>query len=123
MARYEHLGTFKTSKDLTNEVLFRMTHFKREYKYTVGMQLRDSCLKIVKLIVMANENSGLERIRILDETKSEVASVKVLIDFLGTVQAFKNTVMVELIRKIVSLEKQLSGWSNHTKQEFTSKAS
>ena len=54
MTRYAHLTIFQKSYDLTLR-FFRETHeFPRDYKYTLGQQMKETCLDMLDAIIKAN---------------------------------------------------------------------
>ncbi|NLE95574.1 MAG: diversity-generating retroelement protein Avd [Dehalococcoidia bacterium] len=75
MARYAHLLIFQKAYDLTLR-FFRETHaFPREHKYSLGQQMKDTCLALLDALIAANDatdksaalqaaSARLERLRI-----------------------------------------------------------
>jgi len=75
MARYTHLTIYQKAYDLTLR-LFRETHeFPRDYKYSLGQQMKDASLALLDAIIEANgvpdkksaleaANARLERLRV-----------------------------------------------------------
>lgn len=75
MARYAHLIIFQKAYDLTLR-FFRETHeFPRDYKYTLGQKMKETCLDMLDAIIEANgaadkkpslelASARLERLRI-----------------------------------------------------------
>jgi four helix bundle protein len=54
MARYTHLTIYQKSYDLTLR-FFRETHeFPRDYKYTLGQKMKETCLDMLDAIIEAN---------------------------------------------------------------------
>lgn len=54
MARYTHLTIYQKTYDLTLRI-FRETHeFPRDYKYTLGQQMKETCLDMLDAIIEAN---------------------------------------------------------------------
>jgi hypothetical protein len=54
MARSEHLPIYKASYDLCLYLEQVVRHFSRYHKYTIGTDLREGTLRVLKLVVRAN---------------------------------------------------------------------
>ena len=62
MAQYDHLPVFKKNYDLLLVVFQSVTNFEKEYKYTIGENLKKETLEIIVIIYQANsrvEKSGM----------------------------------------------------------------
>ena len=56
MARYEHLPIFKKAMELSIYLDTTVRNFSRYHKYTLGSDLRNSSMEIIRLIVRANSH-------------------------------------------------------------------
>ena len=54
MAQYDHFPVFKKSCDLLLAVFQSVTNFGKEYKYTIGENLKKETLEIIVCIYLAN---------------------------------------------------------------------
>ncbi|MCK5015932.1 MAG: diversity-generating retroelement protein Avd [Candidatus Peribacteraceae bacterium] len=54
MARHTHLTIFQKSYDLTLRYYKETHEFPREYKFTIGQQMKETCLLMLDAIIDAN---------------------------------------------------------------------
>jgi hypothetical protein len=54
MARYDHLPIFKKAYDLCLEIEQQVKGFSRDYKYTIGTEIRQLSHEIPALVMVAS---------------------------------------------------------------------
>ncbi len=64
MAHYDTLPIYKATYDFLLRVMHAVSHFPREYKYTLGERIQEECIELVIMIYKVNV------------TKSKVAYLK-----------------------------------------------
>ncbi len=76
MARYEHLPIYRAAFDLSVHMEKIVRNFSRYHKYTLGTQLRECSMGILKRIIMANNSR--DRGPLLLELRRELEWFKTL---------------------------------------------
>jgi len=74
MAQYTHLPIYKTSYDLLYRIMHATKQFPREYKYTLGQELKQEAMGLILHIYRANSYADrashismlLERVQIVE---------------------------------------------------------
>jgi len=110
MALYYDLSVFKDVYRLTL-TLFELTqHFSREYKYTLGQDMKRDCLVLVRSIYRANKAKIKEQYleAFLDDFEVLKLEIRLCTDLkLVTVKR-----QAELACLMDSIGKQITGWRN-----------
>jgi hypothetical protein len=88
MARYEHLPIYKKTFDLFLYFEKIVRKFSRYDKYTLGADLRDTTRSVLKLIVRAN--SSQEKRPVLEEIRTQLEELMILVRVAKEVKAFEN---------------------------------
>ena len=115
MAQAEHLPIYKASYDLCLYLEQVVRNFSRYHKYTLGADLRDSALRVLKLVVRAN--SRRDKIAVLLDVREEVEQLKVVLRLCQDVKAFASFKAFEhAITQVVEIAKQNEGWMKHQRQ-------
>ena len=110
MARYNELPVFKDMYALTL-LLFEYTQdFSREYKYTIGQDIKRDALQLIRSIYRANKASAkrehLERF--MDEFELLQLELRLCVD-LKIISIKKQATLSVLMD---SIGKQITGWRN-----------
>lgn len=110
MALYYDLPVFKDTYQLTLK-LFELTRdFPREYKFTLGQDMKRDCISLVRSIYRANKckdkRSYLESF--LDDFEVLKLEVRLCADL--HIMSLKR--QAELAVKMDSIGKQITGWRN-----------
>lgn len=61
MAHYQHLPIYRTSYDLIYRIMHATKNFPREYKYTLGQEMKNEAMAIIQDIYRANSRREIER--------------------------------------------------------------
>ena len=69
MAKYDHLPIFKKSYDLCLEIEKQVNNFSRDYKYTIGTEIRQISHEIPALIMNAFGDGKIKE-KFSENTKS-----------------------------------------------------
>ena len=70
MAQYNTLPIYKATYDFLLRVMHAVSHFKREYKYTLGEQLQNECINLVILIYKVN--STRDKVKLLHDMQEKI---------------------------------------------------
>jgi len=77
MAQYDHLPVFKKSYDLLLAVFQSVSTFGKEYKYTIGENLKKETLEIIVNIYKAN--SRVNKLSMITEAKEHLEVARLYI--------------------------------------------
>jgi len=110
MARYNELPVFKDMYTLTL-LLFEYTQdFSREYKYTIGQDIKRDALQLIRSIYRANKASAkrehLERF--MDEFELLQLELRLCVDL--KIISIKKQANLSVLMD--SIGKQITGWRN-----------
>ena len=110
MARYNELPVFKDMYALTL-LLFEYTQdFSREYKYTIGQDIKRDALQLIRSIYRANKASAkrehLERF--MDEFELLQLELRLCVDL--KIISIKKQANLSVLMD--SIGKQITGWRN-----------
>ncbi|ALO33367.1 hypothetical protein CMT41_00560 [Colwellia sp. MT41] len=114
---YQRLPIWQQANRLLFELEISVKQFSRYHKYSVGLELRQTVLRLCKAIHRAftRKNSKIKCIQhvveLIDDLKFQLQLTKEL-------KAFKNFAQYEqLAELVVSLGKQAGGWFKQAKAE------
>jgi len=109
MTMYNNLPIYKVTYDLFLEVFRIVGHFSREYKFTLGQDLKDETTKLLKRIFQANSNLD-SRKKYIIKARSNVEIIRLYIRLLKDLIQINLEKFVFLNGKIESISKQLLAW-------------
>ena len=116
MALYYNLPVYKSSYKLVMKLFESSSVFAREYKYTVGQDLKNEGLFLIKNIYRANK--AKDKTFYLGQARDNIEVVRLL---LGLMQDFKQIslkIFVEINQNIEDVSKQLTAWEKYSKKEI-----
>ena len=68
MAQYDTLPIYKATYDFLLRVMHAISHFPREYKYSLGERIQNECIELVIMIYKVNvTKSKVEYLKRMDE--------------------------------------------------------
>lgn len=115
MAIYDNLPVYKASYDLLVE-LFRLTkNFSREWKFTVGEEIKKETIEMIINIYRAN--SKMEKDEKIQKARENVETIRLLLRLLKDLKQVSLERFINLNEKIESVSKQLTGWQKSLKQK------
>lgn len=106
MVLYEHLPIYKICYDLTLQLFQSVKKFSKEFKYTLGEQIKKDSLTLISSIYRANALRE-ERKEILQETQSYLESIKILLRLAKDLHVIALPAFVQISESIESISKQL----------------
>lgn len=111
MARYEHLPLWRDAQRLILLLEQAVRGFPRYHKYTLGTDLRRQALQVGRLIIRANTQREVERLRAIEELVYAVEELKLLIQLAKELRAFNDFRAFQAAAELaVALGKQSGGW-------------
>lgn len=109
MARYEHLPIFKKSYDLCFEIEKQVNNFSRDFKYTIGTEIRGLAHKIPALIMVVNNQR--DKKKHLEELWIKLEKLKLLIRLAFDLKCLKSLKHYEILSGILAeISRQNEGW-------------
>ena len=108
MAQYDHLPVFKKGYDLLLAVFQTVSNFGKEYKYTIGENLKKETLEIIVSIYKAN--SRVEKSTMIVQAKEHLELARLYIRISKDLKQITLKKMIFLNEFIESISKQLTGW-------------
>ena len=109
MALYYSLPVYRDTYQLIL-LLFRLTkEFNREYKYTIGQDLKHDTMRLVRHIYRANQRK--ERKEHLQDFADDFELVKLQVRLCHDLRLISPKQFSEVILLMDSIGKQISGWS------------
>lgn len=117
--RYDDLPVFKASYDLVLEVFTWSQHMKREYRYSLGEEVKKELVKLIMSVYRANVTKDKEPYIRTARENVEMARLQIrLLRDLGQVP-IKHVTKVNL--HIDDISKQLTAWHNAVEKKRTHK--
>ncbi len=113
MTMYYNLPVYKQSYDLLLDIFKLTKEFNREYKYTIGEELKKETTAMIINIYRAN--SGNDRVRHVASARENIEVIRLLIRLLKDLKQIQVARIARLNLAIEELSKQLTGWVNYSK--------
>ncbi len=108
MADYFDLPVYKASYDLLLAIFKFLKNFSKEYKYTVGENIKKETIELIKLIYRANRIR--EKAKVIIEAREHVEVIRLLIRLMKDMQQISLKQFVEINEKVENVSRQLAGW-------------
>ncbi len=108
MALHNELPVYKATYDLLLEIFKFTKEFGKEYKYTVGENLKKQTIDLLTLIYRAN--SRKDKQEVLQEAREHIEVIRLFVRLMKDMQQISLKRFVEVNLKIESVSKQLAGW-------------
>ena len=110
MALYYDLPVFNDTYRLTLKVFELSRHFSREYKFTLGQDMKRDCITLVRSIYRANKHK--EREFYLEQFLDEFEVLKLEIRLCKDLHLISIKQQADLALLIDKIGKQITGWRN-----------
>ena len=114
MATYDLLPVYKTSYDFLLQVFQFSRTFAREYKYTIGQELKNETMKLILSIYRAN-SSVEKRYMLLEEARITLETIRLLLRLTRDLKQIALDPFVSMNAQIESISKQLTAWQSSVK--------
>jgi len=110
---YSSLPVHKASYELLLEIFVFSKDLSREYKYTIGQDLKKDTIDLLVGIYRANR--VYEKEEIIKETREKLEMIRLYIRVLHDLKEIGIKKFTHINLKIENVSKQLSGWQNSQK--------
>jgi hypothetical protein len=110
MALYYDLPVFSDTYQLTLKVFELTQHFSREYKYTLGQDMKRDCITLVRSIYRANKYK--ERKTYLEQFLDEFEVLKFELRLCKDLNLITIKQQAQLALAMEKIGKQITGWRN-----------
>ena len=110
MALYYDLPVFNDTYQLTLRVFELTGHFPREYKFTLGQDMKRDCISLVRSIYRANKTKARETY--LEQFLDEFEVLKLEIRLCKDLHLITVKQQAQLALSMEKIGKQITGWRN-----------
>jgi hypothetical protein len=108
MAIYNHLPVYKTSYDLLIEIFQSVKDFNREYKYTLGENIKREAIEMITEIYRAN--SSFVKKPHIQKTREKIEVIRMFFRLAHDLRQVGLKRFVDINEKVESISKQLVAW-------------
>ncbi len=115
MALYYDLPVFKDTYKLTLRLFELTQHLPREYKFTLGQDIKRDCIHLVRSIYRANKCH--EREKYLEEFLDDFEVLKLEVRLCTDLHLFTIKQQANLALQMDGIGKQITGWRNSTRSQ------
>jgi hypothetical protein len=109
MALYDNLPVYKSSYDLLLGLFNSVSIFSRDYRFTVGEQIKKETLSMMLCIYRANKDNT-ERKKNIVLAREHIETIRVLLRIVKDLRQMSVKKFASLQKLVESVSKQLSGW-------------
>ncbi|MCL2804437.1 MAG: four helix bundle protein [Treponema sp.] len=110
MALYYDLPVFNDTYKFTLKIFELTKNFSREYKFTLGQDMKRDCITLVRSIYRANKNK--EREVYLEQFLDEFEVLKLEIRLCKDLHLITVKQQAQLVLFMDKIGKQITGWRN-----------
>lgn len=120
MARYEHLPIYKGTYDLLILTMQATKLFPREYKYTLGQNIKDEVVGLVVFIYRAN--STADRSGHITDIIERIQVIQVLIRLCHDMRLLQRKHYARMTEMTERLGQQAHGWLKSSRKAVPERA-
>jgi hypothetical protein len=113
MALFYTLPVYKSSYKLVIMLFANVDNFAREYKYTVGQELKNEGLFLIKNIYRANK--AADKTAAIGEARENVEMIRLFVRLMQDFKQLGLKKFVEINIGIEEVSRQLSAWEKYSK--------
>jgi len=113
MTTYLHLPVYKASYDLVLEMFGAIKDFNREYKYTLGENIKKEAIEMVTDIYRAN--SSFSKRPYLEKAREKIETIRIFFRLARDLRQVGLERFVDVNEKIENISKQLTAWERSQK--------
>jgi hypothetical protein len=117
MATYNNLPVYKASYDLLLQLFRSCQNMERDYKYTIGENLKKEVIELI--INLYRANCREDRRSLIEAARENTEVIRLLIRLLCDLKQMKLDTFVGLNDKLENISKQLSYWLQSQKKAKT----
>ena len=112
MALYYTLPVYKESYKLVMMLFVSSNSFAREYKYTVGQDLKNEGTTLIKNIYRANKSA--DKTIYLNEARENLETIRLFLRLMQDFNQMSLKVFVEINQSIENASRQLTAWEKYS---------
>ena len=112
MAIYTNLPVYEDSYQLLLFLVSFSRNMQRDFRYTLGEQVKDKVVEMMVLIFRANKSK--DKTEHIVQAREKLAEVQIVIRLLNELRQISDKQFTALVEKTVSISKQLSSWEKYT---------
>lgn len=112
---YDELPVYKASYDLLLEIFRFVKNFSKEFKYTVGDNLKKETVELITLIYRAN--SSRDKGEIIQRARERIEVIRLLLRLMKDLKQINISKFVFVNEKIEIVSRQLIGWQKNQNQK------
>ena len=108
MGFYDELPFYKAGFDLLLYIFLFVRNFSKEFKYTVGDNMKTEGVELIKLIYQAN--STRDKLEIIRQARERIETIRLYLRLMKDLRQINIPKFVSINEKIENVSKQLAGW-------------
>ena len=108
MAQYETLPIYKLTYDFLLRVMRAVTHYPREYKYTLGEKIQTEVINLIILIYKVNTTKN--KVEFLLQMEEQIQLVYLLLRISHDMKLLPTEKYAGIVEMIDNISSQTKGW-------------
>ena len=112
MAIYTNLPVYEDSYQLLLYMVNISRNMQRDFRYTLGEQVKEKVVEMMVLIFRANK--AKEKTMHIEQAREKLAEIQIVIRLLNELRQISDKQFTALAERTVSISKQLASWEKYT---------
>lgn len=119
MAKYDTLPIYKATYDVLLRTMHAISHFPREYKYSLGEKIQNEMIELVISIYKANSNHNKREF--LSRMQEQIQLIYLLLRISHDMKLMPTEKYAGIVEMIDEVASQTKGWliANEKSRELT----
>ncbi|MEI3271411.1 MAG: four helix bundle protein [Candidatus Gastranaerophilaceae bacterium] len=119
MAKYDTLPIYKATYDVLLRTMHAISHFPREYKYSLGEKIQNEMIELVISIYKANSNHNKREF--LSRMQEQIQLIYLLLRISHDMKLMPTEKYAGIVEMIDEVASQAKGWliANEKSRELT----
>lgn len=119
MAKYDTLPIYKATYDVLLRTMHAISHFPREYKYSLGEKIQNEMIELVISIYKANSNHNKREF--LSKMQEQIQLIYLLLRISHDMKLMPTEKYAGIVEMIDEVASQAKGWliANEKSRELT----
>jgi len=119
MAKYDTLPIYKATYDVLLRTMHAISHFPREYKYSLGEKIQNEMIELVISIYKANSNNNKREF--LSKMQEQIQLIYLLLRISHDMKLMPTEKYAGIVEMIDEVASQAKGWliANEKSRELT----
>ncbi|MBQ8167949.1 four helix bundle protein [bacterium] len=120
MAQYETLPIYKAAYDFLLRTMHAISHFPREYKYTLGEKIQNQAIELIILIYKINSSEN--KVPLLKLMQEQIQLLYLLLRISHDIKLMPTEKYAGIVEMVDGVANQTKGWlkSNEKVRESAS---